>query len=269
MASQNDRTAPPDAGFRALARDEPEAEAAGGGAGPARKPSIAEQVAERIMTMVRSGNLKPGDRLPTEAQMCVAFGISRSPLREALKALTIMGVLESRQGGRYTVTDLSPTRLLAPFSTMFAAKDYDAEAHFDARALVDLHLARLCARRATKAERQRIRRLAQDGHAFYADPVAFRLLDIEFHCAINEGARNPLIMALSQSLYDIGLELRRIASTLPDVIEVSVAQHCAVAEAICAGDAEAAAAAFRIHLEHVRDSTLRSISLSKQEPGHA
>ena len=82
-----------------------------------RKP-IAEQVTTRIMAMIKSGNLKSGDRLPTEAQMCVAFGISRPPLREALKALTLMGVLESRQGWRYTVTDLSPTRMVAPFNAM-------------------------------------------------------------------------------------------------------------------------------------------------------
>ena len=78
----------------------------------------AEQVANRILAMIKSGNLKSGDRLPTEQQMGIAFGISRPPLREALKALTLMGVLESRQGGRYTVTDLSPSRLVAPFNVM-------------------------------------------------------------------------------------------------------------------------------------------------------
>src|SRR5690606_3882983 len=71
------------------------------GGGTIERQSISEQVATRIIEMIRSGNLKTGDRLPTELQMCVAFGISRPPLREALKALTIMGLLESRQGGRY------------------------------------------------------------------------------------------------------------------------------------------------------------------------
>ena len=70
------------------------------GGGALDRRSISEQVANRIMAMIKSGNLKSGDRLPTEAQMGIAFGISRPPLREALKALTLMGVLESRQGGR-------------------------------------------------------------------------------------------------------------------------------------------------------------------------
>ena len=95
-------------------------------------------MAGRILGMVKSGNLRPGDRLPTEAQMAVAFGISRPPLREALKALTIMGVLESRQGGRYTVTDLSPSRLVAPFNAMLSVAEYDIDEHFECRQIVDV-----------------------------------------------------------------------------------------------------------------------------------
>ena len=94
-----------------------------------KRGSIALQVANRIMAMIKSGNLKSGDQMPTEAQMTVAFGISRPPLREALKALTIMGMLESRQGGRYTVTPLSPSRLVAPFNVMLSGVDYNVIQH--------------------------------------------------------------------------------------------------------------------------------------------
>ena len=64
-----------------------------------RRESIAQLVVSRILDMIKSGNLVTGDRLPTEQQMCLAFAISRPTLREALKALTVMGVLESMQGG--------------------------------------------------------------------------------------------------------------------------------------------------------------------------
>ena len=93
--------------------------------------------------------------------MGIAFGISRPPLREALKALTLMGVLASRQGGRYTVTDLSPSRLVAPFNTMLSIADYDVHQQFEARTVVDLELVRLCAERATPELRQRIQKLAR------------------------------------------------------------------------------------------------------------
>lgn len=232
--------------------------------GTLERRSLAEQVANRIMAMIKSGNLKSGDRLPTEQQMGVAFGISRPPLREALKALTLMGVLVSRQGGRYTVTDLSPGRLVAPLNTMLSVADYDVHQQFEARTVVDLELVRLCAERAGPDLRQRIMTLAVDGRAFERDPVAFRLLDIEFHQAINTGANNPLLASLAQVLYDLGLDVRRTASEVPGVITRSVEQHIAVAEAIRDGDAKAAVAAYRSHLEHVRDTTIQSMAVGRQ-----
>lgn len=222
--------------------------------------SISEQVANRILAMIKSGNLRSGDRLPTEAQMGIAFGISRPPLREALKALTLMGVLESRQGGRYTVTDLSPSRLVAPFNVMLSVGDYDVHEHFEARAVVDLELIRLATERGTAEQRQRIMQHAVDGRAFLHDPVAFRLLDIEFHQSLNDAAHNRLLTTLAQGLYDIGLDVRRVASGIPGTIEKSVAQHIEVAEAIMAGNAPAAVAAYRRHLEHVRDTTITAMA---------
>ncbi|MBB5754514.1 FCD domain-containing protein [Prosthecomicrobium pneumaticum] len=229
-----------------------------------RRP-IAEQVANRIMGMIKSGNLRPGDRLPTEQQMGIAFSISRPPLREALKALTLMGVLESRQGGRYTVTDLSPSRLIAPFNVMLSVGDYEVDEHFEARAVVELDIVRMCTLRATPEEKRRIAVLAADGRAFHEDPVAFRLLDIEFHQALDDGAHNRLLSTMAQGLYDVGLDVRRLASTFPGVIETSVGQHIAVADAVLAGDAEAAATAYRRHLEHVRDTTIQAMTALKRQ----
>jgi GntR family transcriptional repressor for pyruvate dehydrogenase complex len=199
--------------------------AAGFGGGALERRSISEQVANSIMAMIKSGNLRPGDRLPTEAQMGIAFGISRPPLREALKALTLMRILESRQGGRYTVTELSPSRLIAPFNIILASADYNVHEHFEARAVVDCELVRLCAGRAPREVRQRILKLAVDGRAFLDDPVAFRLLDLEFHQSIYRAAGNRLLATLAEALYDVGLDLRRSASTVQGVIAKSVRQH--------------------------------------------
>jgi GntR family transcriptional regulator, transcriptional repressor for pyruvate dehydrogenase complex len=242
-------------------------EDAAGFGGPklARQP-ISEQVAGRILGMVKSGNLRPGDRLPTEAQMAVAFGISRPPLREALKALTIMGVLESRQGGRYSVTDLSPSRLVAPFNAMLSVAEYDIDEHFECRQIVDVELGRLCTRRATPDERTRIMQLAHDGQAFLTDPIGFRLLDYEFHQALNAGAHNAMLATVALGLYDVALDARRIASAAPRVIPVSVQQHIEVAEAVMAHDEERAVAAVTRHLEHVRDSTRVSMAQMAQTP---
>jgi GntR family transcriptional regulator, transcriptional repressor for pyruvate dehydrogenase complex len=236
-----------------------------GGPVVARRP-ISEQVANRILAMIKSGNLRPGDRLPTEAKMGVAFAISRPPLREALKALTLMGVLESRQGGRYMVTDLSPSRLVAPFNVMLSVSDYDLNEHFEARTIVDLELIRFATDRATADQRERIMQLAIDGREFIHDPVAFRLLDIEFHQALNNAGGNKFMSALAEGLYDIALDVRRLASTFPGVIETSVAQHIDVATAVLAGDAPGAVAAGRRHLEHVHNTTVAAMNNTLIQP---
>ena len=222
-----------------------------------QKGSISEQVASRILRMIKSGNLISGDRMPTEQQMCLAFSISRPALREALKALTIMGVLDCRQGGRYTVAHLSPKRLVEPFNLMLSTAGYDVDEHFEARALVDLELVRLCGARADFEHRKRILELAEDGKAFYHDAVAFRLLDIEFHQAINHGASSPMLSMLSSCLYDVGLDLRRVASEMDGVIHISVEHHCLIAAAIMTKNTEGAVLAYRLHLEHIRDTTIK------------
>lgn len=230
---------------------------------PPRRP-ISEQVAGRFLAMIKSGNLRAGDRLPTEQQMTIAFGISRPPLREALKALTLMGVLESRQGGRYTVTDLSPSRLVAPFNVMLSVGEYDVNEHFEARTLVELELVRLATEHGSPDQRRRILQYAVDGKAFYDDPVAFRLLDVEFHQSLYDAAANRLMSALAQGLYDVALDVRRVASSLPGIIEKSVGQHIEIAEAVMQGDAARAVAAGRRHLEHVRDTTILAMNAPKR-----
>ena len=223
------------------------------------RPSISEQVSTRILSMIKSGNLKAGDKLPTEKQMCVALGISRPPLREALKALTLMRILESRQGGRYTVTDLSPSRLVTPFNLFLSVPEKDLRKQFEARAAVELDLVRLCVERADDKQCERIVSLGADGHNFYDDPVGFRLMDVEFHQAINKGADNQILSMISEGLYNVALDARRLVSGNPNVNEISARQHCLVAEAIANRDSEAAALFYCEHLDHVLETTLNAI----------
>lgn len=245
-----------------IAGDPPDATADALAGVPLQRRSIAEQVAARILSLVKSGNLKAGDRLPTEHQMAIALGISRPALREALKALIVLGVLESRQGGRYMVTDLSPGRLSTPLQFLMFVKDYDVAVHFEARAAVDLELVRLANERASDDERRRIVALAEDGSAFVSDPVGFRVLDFEFHQTINEAARSPLLKTISEGLYNVALDIRRIATETPGVIPTSVEDHRQIARAILVREGTAAVAAYREHLRHTRQTTEKALGRS-------
>jgi GntR family transcriptional repressor for pyruvate dehydrogenase complex len=143
---------------------------------------------------------------------------------------------------------------------MLSVGDYDVQEHFEARSIVELAVLGLAAERASAAQRKRILKHAIDGRVLTFDPVAFRLLDIEFHQSIYDAAANRLLSALALGLYDVALDLRRVASSFPGNIEKSVSQHIEIAEAIMAGQTEAAVAAGRRHLEHVRDTTIAAMS---------
>jgi GntR family transcriptional repressor for pyruvate dehydrogenase complex len=146
---------------------------------------------------------------------------------------------------------------------MMSFADYDVDDLLQARMLVDLELVRLCTLKASPEQRQRIMTLACDGDAFHDDPVAFRLLDAEFHQAINDAAGNRMLAAIAQGLYDVGLDERRVASAMAGVIVKSVRQHREVGGAIKAGNVNEAVDAYRRHLEHVHETTLQSIAETK------
>lgn len=229
--------------------------------------SISEHVAGQILTLIKGGHLKARDRLPTESQMTLALGISRPPLREALKALTLMGVLESRQGGRYTVTDLSPLRLMEPFNVLLSGRSYDATHHYEARGVVELDCVRLCAERAGSDLLARISKLAVDGPATIGDVMAFRVVDRQFHGAIYAGAGNGFLEAVANGLFSVGLDIRRGATLLPGMMARSCEDHRRIAEALSMRDAERAAMAYSDHLLHIRDTTLRMIGAGEAADG--
>jgi GntR family transcriptional repressor for pyruvate dehydrogenase complex len=86
-------------------------------------------------------------------------------------------------------------------------------------------------------------------------------LDFEFHQAINAAARSPMLARIALSLYELGLEFRRIATETPGVIDVSVSDHDEIVEGIAARDVNRAIAAYSAHLGHVRDTTKMAVGV--------
>ena len=101
-----------------------------------RKP-VSERVAHRLLELIGSGNLRAGDKLPTENELASVMQVSRPVVREALRGLSILGVVESRQGGRCYVTDLSPARLAAPFQMVIAVNESNVGSLYEARVAVN------------------------------------------------------------------------------------------------------------------------------------
>lgn len=218
--------------------------------------SASARVAEQLRDLIASGNLAPGDRLPSENELARALQVSRPVVREALRGLAMLGLVETRQGGGATVTDLTAERLLEPLGFYLSLRDHSTAEVFRARALIDAGLAHDAALRASEAERAQLLDIARTGFDLVGDPTGFRVLDARFHALIMDAAGNAFLAAVSRALYSLDMELRRRASAMPGVLDRSARQHEEIARAIAEGDAPRAALAMTAHVEHVRATTL-------------
>ncbi|KKB11948.1 hypothetical protein VE25_09880 [Devosia geojensis] len=221
-----------------------------------QKPSASERVAERLIGLISSGNIAPGDKLPSENELSKALQVSRPVVREALRGLAMMGIVASRQGGGCYVTDLTPQRLMAPLSFALSLKDYTIESLFRARQVIDTGIAAEAARYASDEQIGTPRELAEAGHRLVDDPVGFRVMDAQFHELIAAAANNDFLEKVSNALYSLAIEQRRKASAQPGVLKVSAADHAAIAEAIAGHDPQAASAAMGVHVENIRRTTM-------------
>jgi GntR family transcriptional repressor for pyruvate dehydrogenase complex len=223
------------------------------GVGGLGRETLADRLAALLSSQIMGGQLAPGDRLPTEAQLGATHGVSRSVVREAVHRVKSRGLLVSRQGSGVYVAAVSGHRPLEFDPTVL--ESLDAVVHVvELRRVLEGEIAALAAERATRAQVAVLRRaLAAIDAAAAAgrDGVAE---DLAFHRAIGEATGNPqfsrLLAFLEQYLREgmritRGNEARRL-----DFMEAVRKEHRIIVDAIAARDARGARRAATSHLVH-------------------
>lgn len=233
--------------------------------GPVERFSVAEQVAKRLLEMVRNKSLKPGDQLPPERDLATYLDVSRPSLREALRGLQILGVLKMRQGGGIYVTGLEASDLLGPLQFLITLDSKNLGALHDSRSLIDGSIARLSAVLITTAQIAHLKTLVGAQEGLLKDALAFRIADTEFHETIAAATGNPFLVTISHSLYVLGMEYRRIAAESSGVLARSLAEHKVIVKALEARDPDAASMAMQDHLRSVHETTLEAMRISGAE----
>ncbi len=223
---------------------------------PIERGSVADRVASRLLDLVRTRNLKPGDMLPPERELASLMQVSRPSVREAVRGLQIVGVLKARQGSGIYVSSLDAADLLAPLQLVLTLTAENAPALYGARLLIDGEIARVAAVSLVPSELHRLHEMVTIQRALVADPLAFRVSDQEFHRTIADATGNPFLQRIALSLYVLGMEYRRIASETPGVLEQSVIDHAAIVATLAERDPAAAALAMQEHMHNVHRSTL-------------
>ena len=178
-----------------------------------KRTSVSLEAAEAIKALIVSGELSSGDALPPERHLAAMLGISRPSVREALRVLTAMNVVEPRHGGGTYVTSLDPTLLARPINFLLQVEPRTFLHLFEVRQVLEVSAARLAAPKMTNEAVEQMQRLADQAAAALRQPDRYADLDFELHTKIVEAMENPIYLSLYQSISDLLLESRRRDST--------------------------------------------------------
>jgi DNA-binding FadR family transcriptional regulator len=210
---------------------------------PVRRSTAAAEAMRSIQEMIVDGRLSPGQRLPAERELSELLGISRPTLRETLRSLVSMNILESRHGSGTYVATLSTTTLLEPLQFVMALNSRTVESLFEARLVIEPALAALAASRAGSAQVTAMR-------AALADPDRVAA-DVTLHRLIAEASGNALLATMLETLSTLGRASRARTAARPGVLRRTAAEHKAIVDAIDTRDADAARAAMTAHLTRI------------------
>lgn len=221
---------------------------------PAARGSVTQRAIERIKTMIADGVLEPGQRLPTERDLAAQLGMSRSSMREAIRALTVLGVLEARHGSGIYVTALDAGDLLETFGVVAdLSRGPRLVELLEVRRVLESTATALAAARITPAQLA----VVEEHLAAMAatdDPEVILAHDLAFHRAIAEAAGNETMAAILEGLSSRTFRARVWRGYAEEgAFTRTRREHAAIHRALKARDPEAARAAAAAHVGEVEE----------------
>jgi len=213
-----------------------------------------QEAVDRLRDLIRQGDFSPGDRLPPERLLAKQLGVSRSTLREAIRALVVMNILVSRHGDGTYVSSLEPDLLAEPFQLMVSVSDEALLHLFEVRRVLETACAGLAAARISEEELAQFDRILEHGEAARDDPEELLDQDVELHAAIVRATHNPLLIRIMSGVGALALAGRRKTMSLPGMADRSLADHARIVSALRRRSPETARAAMQSHLERVEAS---------------
>ncbi len=215
-----------------------------------------EQIVTQIEESIVSGTLKPGDQLPPERELAERFGVSRTAVREAIKALHEKGLVEAYAGRGTFITNAGSQAFRQSLGWMARIGQPDGSAHLvEVREILEPEIAARAAVRAEEKHLAAMREAVAAMDAAMSDAEAFIEADLDFHLAIAEAAENPIILILIDSIVGLLREHRMRTFNVPGGPEHGQLHHRRILDAIERHDPDAAREAMRTHLEQVREDT--------------
>jgi DNA-binding FadR family transcriptional regulator len=231
--------------------------------GPVVSAQLYERICDRIVEAIRTGSWRPGERMPPERELAEALGVSRPSLREALGALQVLGVLETKHGsGTWVAPNASEIVAQSPPANLLGVNaDISPVAVLESRLTIEPPIARFAASRYEYDARiEQLMEIMNDARDWEnpAHSAIWSDADRLFHRQLAGQTDNPVFLAFADHLaFVMGQPLwRRLRDEMlmvPGRIEASIEEHARIHDAICRGDVDAASSAAHDHVCAVRE----------------
>ncbi|MGI6669853.1 MAG: FadR/GntR family transcriptional regulator [Acetivibrionales bacterium] len=211
-----------------------------------------DMVMEKVLDFIVEGHYKYGDRLPPENEFAEKFGVSRVTIRESFKKLSIIGVVDIRQGEGTFVKKVTPSSLIELVLPLMMLDMNEFEELYEGRICIETAMARLAARKRTQEDVDRLSALIplMEECLINEDILRYNELDAQFHTMIAEMSKNKILMNMHSMLKKVRDRCIRISNSNIESIEYSINSHKQILEAIVWKDEVNIASLMNLHLNH-------------------
>lgn len=224
-----------------------------------RSSRLYEQIVQQVEDSIHKGALKAGDQLPPERELAQQFGVSRTAVREAVKALHEKGLVEAYPGRGTFITDGTSYSMRQSFDRMVKVEQAEGSAFLaEVREILEPEIAALAATRADDEDLASMREQVAVMDSASKDPDAFIEADLDFHLALAEAAANPIILSLIDSIVGLLREQRIGIFQVEGGPERGQHHHKKILKAIELHDPTGAREAMKAHLVQVREDSRRA-----------
>ncbi|GAA1369919.1 FadR/GntR family transcriptional regulator [Peribacillus frigoritolerans] len=231
---------------------------------------IYEEVSDELYEMIRSGSLKPGEQLDSIQQLAENFQVGRPAIREALSALSSMGLIEIKQGEGTFVKTFDPAIMNHPLSAALLMDQDNIKHLLEVRKILESGTAEVAAKKRTEENLIELKDMLFNMEKVSDDEELSDKADISFHVAVANASQNELLITLMNHVSELMTEkmrdIRRAALYSEEMtLKQLYQQHVRIYDAIVAQDEDGARSAMLFHLQSVEESLDRVIQKNQQK----
>ena len=232
---------------------------------PIRRNRLYQGIVAQIESLLERGELRPGDQLPPERSLAEQFQVSRASVREALRTLELLGIVETRAGGGTFVRRATPEDMSRPLTALIS-RGHTAGDVIEVRGLIEPALAALAAARIVPAELAELREILALQEAKVAAGEPYAEEDARFHELIGHAARNELLVTMLAVIWDVLRSSREEWLQTNQRAETSLEAHRRILAALERRDPVAARAEAAEHIREVGEGILKLVRDKARQP---